>query len=328
MEKLDIILPNVLLCLIPRPITAQTIGKFVRLDNGEISDSDDENPNSRKKRRKISDNAFNQQVLDALEAVDVILDHVPELYKSHKEFVEQAIAAAFHLIDHEWMKMSLKAVEITEKVVQTMEEEKLRKALKSNANLGILSSPREDIQQIVVNLCNKLSTMNEFEAEFGGNFLNVMLKLMPAIAEIPEDFENEDTFDVSWVCREIRKILNNTIDEDSPNPAMKRHIYSWISSIVEVLNGKKLIKVAQTILAPPIKEMLEDQNGPFREETITIWNNLQKKFAHDPGQWAKIQNIYNALKLGIDKRNKKVETKKRKAAELRERAKKVKLDDN
>lgn len=262
-----------------------------------------------------------------MDAVIQILQAVPDLFKKEAAFVQQAVSSACFLTEHEWAKVVGKAIDLVEIVIGFAGENSLKQSLQLDTEIpGLFGEPKCNIRQLVSSLCKKLTELTENDAELSQKILSLMLKLAPAVAEIATDFESDENLDLIWICKEVRNIFNSTTAEDTQNLILKRQIYLWIGSLVLLVEPAKLVKVGQLVLAPAIKDMLENEDQ-FKEETRTIWSNLQNRFENEPTLWTKIQNIYNALKLGIDKRNKKVENKKRKASEFRMKVKKPKLSN-
>lgn len=223
LSKLDLILPNLVLCLIPRAITLKTTGKFVRNEGVDISDSEDEEAKRKpkKKKRKISDFSLELQLLDTMNAIEIIYEAIPSLLTSNADTTEQFTSAAVYLVEHENQQIVSKAIDLVEKFLQMTGDDKLKAAMMDNsAALEIMSSPRADVQQLVVNLCNKLAQCNELDEVLIEKVLGLIGKLIPIVAEIPDNFEAEQDFNVPWICREIRKIFNESSAEETQNLTM------------------------------------------------------------------------------------------------------------
>lgn len=94
-----------------------------------------------------------------------------------------------------------------------------------------------------------------------------------------------------------------------------------------MLPSDQALKLAQIILVPPIKDVIETNDNnyhPLKEHCGRIWSTIQDKFSNNPAHWCKIQNIYNAIKHGYDKQQKSKSAKKRKISEYREKVKRLK----
>lgn len=94
-----------------------------------------------------------------------------------------------------------------------------------------------------------------------------------------------------------------------------------------MLPSEEVLKLAQVILVPPIKDLIETNEAeyhPIKEHCARIWQTMQEKLSSDQTHWSKVQNIYNSIKLGYDKQQKTKLAKKRKIVEYRSKAKKLK----
>lgn len=88
-----------------------------------------------------------------------------------------------------------------------------------------------------------------------------------------------------------------------------------MENVINSINCEQLMKLNHTMLVLPVRDMIEihEENSEIKELAMQLWNSMQQKVSENPVFKSKIQNIYNSIRHGIDKKKASSLKKKRKS---------------
>lgn len=211
-EKYDNITSGLLISLIPKPI-ANLPGKFVKLDHFQTDDDDNDiNEASlpKVKRLKVSPEALNMQVLDAIHSFYVIFETYPK--KFHIDLKKSLVSASTHLLEFELKSVRIYSCKILEKVFSTIDSLTFKNSIEQNieTNNVPLLSPVENLWDIVEKLCQELESEDSDEEHIRRIF-NIFLLLGNLLINVNERFDEiiqkqQKSVDLNWLCKKICRI--------------------------------------------------------------------------------------------------------------------------
>lgn len=211
-SKIDEIFPLLMLAMVSKPIAPSTDGKFVLLDSKPL-----------RKKLKVTDMGLDLQVFESLSAFVHIYGKLPNLFSDSKnyEYVKQLTTTCSGLLLHDMIKLRLKASDFIELVFKNTNQEKLSKALQNNDNNTLVPfySVQDDLQQLVMNICERLPQCNELEEDFIEQQIRILLLIASVLSLIDSSESNnsDKSVDLNWLCRQVRKLINISSAEQTIN---------------------------------------------------------------------------------------------------------------
>lgn len=283
-------------------------GRFVKVKRARL-DIDDDDSNNNVEDDRDQQTIEDHYLIQTLNAIIRIIEFKETILKDedHRASVDEIGFQAKELLSHDHIWVRLRALRLVNFMIKSLQNDVIENILLNEENV---EKPREflysktGLRSIVMDMVVQLQHDVDSEAlKAIMENLNEVSKVIKAVPFAGMVDDKKD-FNLMWLIRRLRRAINSEIALAPSSCLLRKSVFEYFNSLLDVINEKVLAKLASSLLNPMLREMAEGEHSieDLKQTAGQVSNKIKSKIGLQEFDKIRLESQSKMLRKRVDRR--------------------------
>lgn len=284
-------------------------GKFVRLKKARI-ENDEEDTNGDIEDERDQQTIEDHHLIQTLNAILRIFEFQESILKNnaYKTTVDEIGYQAQLFLSHDHIWVRLRALRLINFMIKSLDLDIIDKVLLEGENMS--EKPREflysktEFRSVVFDMAVQLKS--DIDPDVLAAIMENLTEVSKVIKKVPFAgmINDKKDFNLMWLIRRLRYAIHSEIATAPSSSLLRKAIFQYFNSLIDIIDQKVLAKIASSILTPMLRELAEGEHGieDLKQVASQVGSRIKSKIGLQDYDKVRMELQSKMLRKRVDRR--------------------------
>lgn len=285
-------------------------GKFVKVKRQRLNERDDEDEDEGSDDERDQQTIDDHHLIQTLNAIIRIFEFQEGVLKDEalSVTIDEIGYQAKHLLSHDHIWIRMRALRVLNFMIKSLDYEIVEKILLDDETA--VEKPREflyskmEFRSVVFDMAVQL------KSDIDPDVLQVIMENLNEVSKVIWKIpfagmvNDKKDFNLMWLIRRLRYAVHSEIASAPSSYLLRKSIFEYFNSLLDIIDEKALAKLASSILTPMLREMAEGEHGieELKQVASKVGNRIKSKIGLQEYDKVRLELQSKMLRKRVDRR--------------------------
>lgn len=285
-------------------------GKFVRVKKARLELAEDESEDAEDERdqQTIEDH----HLIQTLNALLRIFEFDETLLNNdaYTSIIDNVGYQSQNFLSHDHIWVRLRALRVINLLTKSLDIDILIKILLDEEQTEKEKAPREFLYSKVQFRSVVFDMAVQLKPDVDPEILKAIMENLVEVSKIIKNVpfagmvNDKKDFNLMWLIRRLRYAVHSEIATAPASCLVRKSIFEYFNSIIDVVDQKTLVKLSSSLLTPMLREMAEGEHGidELKQVAIQVGSRIKSKIGLQEYDKVRMELQSKMLRKRVDRR--------------------------